>query len=82
MWLNKRNSYLLTGLKKIYTSTCKSVFNIFPGNCSFLFSTGTDAIGDVGVAGPDFMPYPETISQVDRFSAYFSKILSKNPMEV
>lgn len=39
-------------------------------------------IGNIGVIGSKFMPYPETISQVDRFSAYFSKILSKNPMEV
>lgn len=39
-------------------------------------------IGNIGVIGPKFMPYPDTISQVDRFSSYFSKILSKNPMEV
>ncbi|MCP4157126.1 MAG: hypothetical protein GY757_55960, partial [bacterium] len=39
-------------------------------------------IGNVGVIGPKFMPYPDTISQVDRFSTYFSDILSKNPMEV
>lgn len=39
-------------------------------------------IGNIGVIGPKFMPYHDTISQVDRFSAYFSKILSKKPMEV
>jgi len=39
-------------------------------------------IGNTGVTGSKFIPYPETISQMDRFSAYFSKILSKNPMEV
>lgn len=47
---------------------------------NFYFSE--NPIGNIGVIGPKFMPYPDTISQVDRVSTYFSKILSKNPMEV
>ncbi len=39
-------------------------------------------IGNVGVVGPKFMPYPQTLSQVGQCSTFFSKILSKNPMEV
>jgi len=46
------------------------------------FYYSENPIGNIGVIGPKFMPYPDTISQVNRFSAYFSKILSKNPMEV
>lgn len=39
-------------------------------------------IGNIGVIGPKFMPYPHAISKVERFSSYFSQILSKKPMEV
>lgn len=46
------------------------------------FYYSENPIGNIGVIGPKFMPYPDTISQVNRFSTYFSKILSKNPMEV
>ncbi|MCP5108125.1 MAG: HTH domain-containing protein [bacterium] len=46
------------------------------------FYYSQNPIGNIGVIGPKFMPYPNTISQVDRFSTYFSKILSKKPMEV
>ena len=46
------------------------------------FYYSENPIGNIGVIGPKFMPYPNTISQVNRFSTYFSKILSKNPMEV
>lgn len=46
------------------------------------FYYSRNPIGNIGVIGPKFMPYPVTISQVDRFSTHFSNILSKNPMEV
>jgi heat-inducible transcriptional repressor len=46
------------------------------------FYYSENPIGNIGVIGPKFMPYLNTISQVNRFSTYFSKILSKNPMEV
>lgn len=46
------------------------------------FYHSENPIGNIGVIGPKCMPYPHTLSQVDRFSNYFSEILSKNPMEV
>lgn len=46
------------------------------------FYYARNPIGNIGVIGPKFMAYPNTISQVELFSSYFSKILSKKPMEV
>lgn len=46
------------------------------------FYYSRNPIGNIGVIGPKFMAYPNTLSQVELFSSYFSKILSKNPMEV
>ena len=46
------------------------------------FYHSRNPIGNIGVIGPKFMAYPSTISQIERLSSYFSKILSKNPMEV
>ena len=39
-------------------------------------------IGNIGIIGPKFMPYPYAISNVERFSSYFSQILSHKPLEV
>jgi hypothetical protein len=47
---------------------------------NFYFSE--NPIGNIGVIRPRFVPDPDTISQVDRVSNYYSKILSKNLMEV
>ncbi len=49
---------------------------------NFFYSHSRNPLGNIGVIGPKFLPYQRTISQVDRFSTYFSKILSKNPREV
>ncbi len=46
------------------------------------FYYSRNPIGNIGVIGPKFMPYPATLSQVELFSSHFSKILSKNPLEV
>jgi heat-inducible transcriptional repressor len=46
------------------------------------FYYSQNPIGNIGVIGPKFMSYPATLSQVELFSSHFSKILSKNPMEV
>lgn len=46
------------------------------------FYYSRNPIGNIGVIGPKFMAYPSTISQVELYSSYFSKILSKKPMEV
>lgn len=43
------------------------------------FYYSENPIGNIGVIGSKFMPYPDTISQVDRFSTHFSKMLSQNP---
>lgn len=39
-------------------------------------------IGNIGIIGPKFMPFPNTISKIECYSSYFSKILSKKTMEV
>lgn len=39
-------------------------------------------IGNIGIIGPKFMPFPNTISKIECYSSYFSKILSKRTMEV
>jgi heat-inducible transcriptional repressor len=46
------------------------------------FYYSRNPIGNIGVIGPKFMPYPTTLSRVELFSSHFSKILSKNPLEV
>ncbi|UCH97398.1 MAG: hypothetical protein JSV88_11250 [Candidatus Aminicenantes bacterium] len=46
------------------------------------FYYSRNPIGNIGVIGPKFMAYPNTISQVEVFSSYFSKILSNKPTEV
>lgn len=51
----------------------------------FIFSNfyySRNPIGNIGIIGPKFMSYPNTISQVEVFSSYFSRILSNKPMEV
>jgi heat-inducible transcriptional repressor len=51
----------------------------------FIFSNfyySQNPIGNIGIIGPKFMAYPNTISQVEVFSSYFSRILSNKPMEV
>jgi heat-inducible transcriptional repressor len=46
------------------------------------FYYSRNPIGNIGIIGPKFMAYPDTISQVELFSSHFSKILSKKPLEV
>ncbi|MCP5052151.1 MAG: HTH domain-containing protein [bacterium] len=46
------------------------------------FYYSRNPIGNIGLIGPKFMSYPTTLSQVELFSSHFSKVLSKNPMEV
>ncbi len=48
-------------------------------DCMFLFShffADTRMIGDMGIIGPRYMPYIDSVSRVRRFSDYFSKRLS------
>lgn len=46
------------------------------------FYYSRNPIGNIGVIGPKFMAYPNTISQVELYSSYISTILSKKRMEV
>ena len=46
------------------------------------FYYSRNPLGNIGVIGPKFMSYPDTISQIELFSSYFSKNLSKNVVEV
>lgn len=46
------------------------------------FYLARNPIGNIGIIGPKFMPYPHSISRVEAYSAYFSDLLSKKPLEV
>lgn len=46
------------------------------------FYNSNNPIGNIGIIGPKFLPYKHTIPQVELFSSYISKHLSKTVMEV
>ncbi len=45
------------------------------------FYHSDNPIGNIGVIGPRYIHYKETINKVEDYSAYFSKILSREVME-
>lgn len=45
------------------------------------FYLSKNAIGKLGVIGPKFMKYSDSLLQVRQFSSHISNILSKNPLE-
>jgi len=46
------------------------------------FYHSENLIGNIGIIGPKFIHYKRTIKEVENYSAYLSRILSRNEMEV